>query len=702
MNRHSIPLVTHNTHTPRHTRSILACAIALGCSSSLAQTAAPIEEIVVSADFRRAAVDDIATSISVLDADLIAERNALHLEDVLRSAPNVNLASGASRARFIQIRGIGERAQYGEPLNPSVGLLIDGVDFSGIGGAALLYDVEQVEVLMGPQGTRYGSNALAGLVNIQSKAATAAPGFGLQLQSENYGGKGMAGYATGALSDTLLGRISVQTLESDGFIHNRTLNQSTNDRNEQLVRGKLQWQLSDTVSSEFTLAHIDIDNGYDAFSLDNNRETLSDEPGFDRQESLLSSFRLDATGFERFDLELLVGLADSDIAYGYDEDWTFAGFHPDEYASTDHYYRDHNTRSAEVRLLSNENGNLLRGRTSWVTGLYVLDQQVDLERRYTYLTGPFTSSYDIARTSLYGDTTTQLGGNFSLDAGLRVENVIASYRDSDLLTAYPDDVLTGGRLALNYRSSSAALWYASASRGYKTGGFNTDGSLDADLRPFDAELLWNYELGFKGALFDDQLQTQLALFYMDRDDVQINSSTLRMRADGSAEFIQYTGNAAAGFNRGIELSAQWVSNERVTVYGNLGLLDSEYQDFVNSAGDRLDGRQQAHAPDWQYTIGSNLYLLPDVTLNLNLQGADAFYFSDSHGERSSAYALLNASLSWQWQQATLRLWGRNLLEDDYYVRGFYFGNDPRDGYTAKGYTQLGEPQRIGLTLNLDF
>jgi iron complex outermembrane receptor protein len=144
------------------------------------------------------------------------------------------------------------------------------------------------------------------------------------------------------------------------------------------------------------------------------------------------------------------------------------------------------------------------------------------------------------------------------------------------------------------------------------------------------------------------------LFYMDRDEVQINSSMVRMRGDGSAEFIQYTGNAAGGFNRGLELSAQWVSNERVTLYGNLGLLDSEYEDFVNSAGDRLDGRQQAHAPDWQYTIGTNLFLRHDLTLNLNLQGRDAFYFSDSHAVRSDAYALLNATLSWQWQNLTLR------------------------------------------------
>ena len=698
MNRHS----PCNSSTRKTLRSTLACAMALGAGCAFGQTSKPIEEIVVSADFRRANVDDIAASISVLDAQLIARKNALHLEDILRNAPNVNIASGASRARFIQIRGIGERAQYGEPLNPSVGLLIDGVDFSGISGAALLYDVEQVEVLMGPQGTRYGSNALAGLVNVQSKAATPTPSFGLQLQGENYGGTGIAGYASGPLSDTVLGRLTAQTLRSDGFIHNLALDRSTNQRREDLLRGKLQWQHSALASSEFTLARIDIDNGYDAFSLDNNRETLSDEPGFDRQQSTLASYHLDAAGWAVADVELLVGLADSDIGYGYDEDWTFAGFHPDGYASTDHYFRDHSTRSAELRLLSKPDAGLLGGRTSWVTGLYVLDQQVDLERRYTYLPGPFTSSYDIARSALYGDTTTALGSSFSIDAGLRVENISAAYRDSAPLTAYPDDVLAGGRLALNWHTPGNALLYASVSRGYKTGGFNTDGSLDADLRPFDAELLWNYEAGFKGALLQDRLQLQLALFYMDRDDVQINSSTVRMRSDGSAEFIQYTGNAAAGFNRGLELNVQWLSNERVTVHGSLGLLDSEYADFINSAGADLDGRQQAHAPDWQYSLGSNLFLLPDLTLNLNLQGSDGFYFSDSHGVRSDTYHLFNASLSWQWRQATLRLWGRNLLEDDYQVRGFYFGNDPREAYAPKGYTQLGEPQRVGLSLDLEF
>ncbi|HHX83502.1 MAG TPA: Plug domain-containing protein, partial [Pseudomonadaceae bacterium] len=159
-------------HSPsKHPLSIAITSALLGCSLS-AQAQTTIEEVIVNADFRGSSLESLPTSVTVLDEQLIASRNALHLEDILLSAPNVNFAAGSSRARFYQIRGIGERSQYTAPLNSSVGVLIDGVDFSGIGAAAMLYDVEQVEILMGPQGTRYGSNALAGLINLQSRAPT--------------------------------------------------------------------------------------------------------------------------------------------------------------------------------------------------------------------------------------------------------------------------------------------------------------------------------------------------------------------------------------------------------------------------------------------------------------------------------------------------------------------------------------------------
>ncbi len=665
-------------------------------------SAAEIEEVVVTADYRKAAINDISASITVLDHRLIQQRGARHLEDILPDAPNVNLSSGASRARFYQIRGIGERGQFSEPLNPSVGVIIDGVDFSGIGNAATLYDVEQVEILMGPQGTRYGSNALAGLINLQTRAPTDELVYGLQADLANYDGKGLAGYVSGPVTDNLLYRVSVQALKSDGFSDNLYLNQPTNKRDETTFRGKLSWLLSDDITWDFNAAVIDLDNGYDAFSLDNIRDTLSDEPGRDHQKSKLFSTKLTASNFESFTLEAIVGYADSDIEYGYDEDWVHVGFDPAEYSSTDQYLRDRDTLSGEIRLVSNDNGALFSGSTSWVAGIYALQQNVDLTRVYTYLPEDFTSAYDINRLAVFAETNTALNDNWSFDLGLRAERFDASYQDSDLAGFDPEDDLYGGKIALNYRTDNNNLLYVSASRGYKVGGFNIDGSLDEDLREYGPELLWNYEIGFKGFAFNDQLETRLAVFYMDRDDVQISSSTLRLRPDGSTEFIEYVGNAAGGSNYGLELTSRWLANDILAVYGSLGLLQSEYEDFTNSAGEDLDGREQAHAPNYQFTLGTDIAITPQLLLNLNVQGKDEFYFSDSHDFRSDAYELLNASLIYSVNQYSVTLWGRNLTDKDYYVRGFYFGNDPRDGYTAKGYTQLGEPLRFGLTFNMDF
>lgn len=662
----------------------------------------PIEEIIVTADFRQAAVNSIAASIKVLDSKLMQQKNASHLEDLLLNAPNVNFSSSASRARFYQIRGIGELDQFAEPLNSSVGIMLDGVDMSGVGTAAMLYDVQQVEVLMGPQGTRYGSNALAGLINLQSKNPTGTFSKGLQVQSENYAGKGIAGYLAGPATDSLQYRMSAQTLQSEGFVRNLFLGKNTNSRNETTIRGKIRYLATPTLIIDLTTAFIDIDNGYDAFSLDNTRTTLSDAPGQDSQNSKLGTAKLTFSNIPAFNIESTVAFANNAIAYSYDEDWTYIDFHPDGYQSTDRYDRNHKTVTAEIRLLSKPAGSLLQGRTSWIAGLYSLQQDVDLTRLYTFLPENFSSQHAITKRAIYGDTSTQLNEQWSLDAGIRGERFSADYHDSNVLNFAPAETLAGGRVALNYYPIAGSLIYATIARGYKSGGFNTDGSLDADLREYATEKLWNYELGIKGGFFSERLQTQAALFVMQRDAVQISSSTVRMRKNGSAEFITYIGNAAAGTNSGLELSATVQASTHVKVYSSLGLLATQYHNFINSAGVDLDGRDQAYAPRHQYTLGMDWNLSPYLELDVNIQGRDSFYFSPSHDNQSQAYTLLNANLSYSFSNIRMTLWGRNLTNQDYAVHGFYFGNDPRDGYTAKVFTQWGEPQRYGLTMNLDF
>ena len=92
-----------------------------------------IPEIIVTADYRRRAINDVPLSLSVIDEDTIARRNAQHLEDLLGMVPNLNYSGGTSRARFFQIRGVGDLEQFDAPLNSSVGVIVDNVDFSGAG-----------------------------------------------------------------------------------------------------------------------------------------------------------------------------------------------------------------------------------------------------------------------------------------------------------------------------------------------------------------------------------------------------------------------------------------------------------------------------------------------------------------------------------------------------------------------------------------
>ena len=118
----------------------------------------------------------------MLDAPALSQPGQQHFEDVLAQVPNLNWAGGTSRPRYFQIRGIGEREQYEGAPNPSVGFLVDDIDFSGIGMLATLFDVSQVEVLRGPQGTRLGANALAGLISFHSAEPSMTPALSMEAR----------------------------------------------------------------------------------------------------------------------------------------------------------------------------------------------------------------------------------------------------------------------------------------------------------------------------------------------------------------------------------------------------------------------------------------------------------------------------------------------------------------------------------------
>ncbi|MEM1435959.1 MAG: TonB-dependent receptor [Pseudomonadota bacterium] len=689
-------------------RSALSSALILLTLSTVtvpASAAAPdapiIEELIVQGEFRRPSLGKTPASVSVIQPEDSRQTLINHLEEVLNWVPNVNLSSGGSRARFIQIRGIGERGQFAEPLNSSVGLLVDGVDLSGIGTVAGLFDTAQVEVLRGPQGTLHGANALAGLINIATNDPEDTMRARVQADLGNFDARGIGAMVTGPVGEHTAFRLAGRLYQDDGFLDNRFLDEEdTNRRDELTLRGKLSFAPTDTFGSTLAIGHLDFDNGYDAFSLDNDRNTRSDEPGQDRQETTYASLISTWQASEHFSVQNTIGWATSDSDYSYDEDWTFTGFDPIGYTSTDRYERERDTVNVDLRLVSDT--RLLNDRVDWVAGLYVLQQDVDLTRTYTFLPGPFSSRFEIDRVAIYGEATTHLSERTRVTTGLRFEQHESTYRDSEGVRFTPEDDLVGGRLLVEHDLNPQTLLYLALTRGYRAGGFNTSGTLDADLREFDPEYLWNYELGLKGRWLNDRLNVRAALFLMDRRDMQVATSLTRVRADNSAEFIDFIGNAAEGRNAGLEIEAAWYVTDQLRLFGSLGLLDTELENYTNGNGEDLDGRDQAQAPGYNFFVGAEYSFLSDWFARVELEGKDSYFLSDSHEERAPSYELINASVGYENERWAVRLWARNLTDEDYVVRGFFFGNDPRDFYTARGFNQLGEPRRVGLTANVFF
>jgi outer membrane receptor for ferric coprogen and ferric-rhodotorulic acid len=257
----------------------------------------------------------------------------------------------------------------------------------------------------------------------------------------------------------------------------------------------------------------------------------------------------------------------------------------------------------------------------------------------------------------------------------------------------------GGRLLIERDLAAGALFYAGVTRGYKAGGFNTSGTLDADLREFDPEVLWNYEIGLKGSWLDGRIEPRIAAFYMQRDDMQVNTSVVRVRPDGSAEFIEFTGNAATGTNVGVEVELTWALTEKLTAFANVGFLETDFENYINGAGEDLSNREQAQAPGYQFYVGSDYQFDHGWYAHVDFEGRDKYFFSDSHNEVSNAYVLVNASVGYDSERWGVKIWARNLTNEGVFVRGFFFGNDPRNDYTPRGFTQLGEPQRVGVSVS---
>ena len=664
----------------------------------------PIDEIVVTADFRERPLTEIPSSVTVMDAEFIEAAAVQHFEELVNRVPNLNWSGDGHRARYFQIRGVGELEQYQGAPNPSVGFLVDDIDFSGIGGIATLFDVQSVEVLRGSQGSRYGANALGGLIYIRSTEPSAEADNRVQVGAGDDDAFFWGAAFGGALNErqTATARVSVHRHRSNGFRDNSYLDrEDTNGRDESSVRARLRFEPGAAFSADVALIYSNVDNGYDGFSLDNSYTMLSDKPGKDAQESVGGSLRLDWPDLGGGSLTSITAAASSDIEYSFDADWG----NDDSWAPVVYDYlslreRERATLSQELRYVAGD----------WLFGLYALrlTDKLDTVDQGEYddsffvdtLDQQFDSDYESTNLALFAQHDRSFGDDTRLSAGLRIERRTTDYTDSDGLSAAPSETLWGGELGISHDLGDTLTAYASISKGYKASGFNL-GTVPDDTRFFGDEALWSVEIGVKTLSLRETLSLNASVFHHWRVDQQVRTSFQIEQGDPTS-----FGFATIGIDEaralGVEAELNWMPHRDWEFYASAGLLDATFEKIppIQELA-RLLGRNQAHAPTYTLAGGVSYRRENGLFARLDVTARDEFYFDVSHDQKSNSFALANLRFGYENENWLAAVWIRNLFDRTYAVRGFYFGNEPPD-FVDTLYTRLGDPRQAGITIERRF
>ena len=669
----------------------------------------------VTADLWESPLERVPASVSLYDAGALRD-GVRHFGDLVDQIPNLTWTGGTSRPRYLQIRGVGENSQYeGETPDSAVRFLVDDLDFTGLGGVASTFDVEQVEVLRGPQAGAFGPNAAGGLVRLVTAGPT--PFFAGRIEG-TIGRDGLreAGIAAGgpliAGGDprTLMGRLALYRHVSDGFRRNVTLGRDTNARDERSARLRLAGQSAGGWRWEAALLHADQRNGFDEFALNNNgRLTYSDRPGRDEQKSLASSLRGEGDVGSDLRLTAVVAALRVDSRYSYDDDWTAAS-----YAGFSDLGRERRGLSAELRLDGGAHGGAAGSAARWTLGAHAA--RLDEESRYTNedpgnLRG-LATDYAARQLSVFGQAGLPLGNAGRLVAGVRVERVAQEgagtrtrFRKSrgtyDPVANFRprfSDTLPGGKLTWERDLPGRGVVFASVTRGYKAGGVNVDARINppADPLTYRTENLWNWEAGLRGHALERRLTGGVTAFLLQRSRTQVRDS-----AGFGGNYRFFTANGRGARVAGLEATGAFAITRELSLHGSAALMDSKLERFTLTNGNAGGGRALANTPRHGYTAGLRYEARGGFFARIEQAGRAAQFDSNNHDEARRAFRVVNAAVGFGRGGWNVSVWARNLLDSRHDKRVFFFGNAEPD-YAESRYESRADPRQVGVTLTWRF
>tara|TARA_B100002052_G_C15867849_1_gene593193 strand:- start:5 stop:2365 length:2361 start_codon:yes stop_codon:yes gene_type:complete len=693
------------------------------------------DKVIVTSALKSEKLIDSKSSITVFNKNEIRNKSGSHFEYLIDEVPNLTSIGGTSRSRYFQIRGIGERSQYTGETSPnfSVGYILDGIDMSGLGMMGHLFDTKQIEIYKGPQSSVYGVNSLAGIINIKTQEPTPfiTGNFKSTIGSDNIKTNGLAvGFPISSniifkigeipINYNFLVRISGQMHSQNGFRYNTFSNSdSTNMKNESFYRAKVHWLMNDFLKFKYTYFNSHINNNYDVWSPDNNKDylTYTDRHGKDSLSTIANSLVLDFDLINKIKLEGYYKYTNTvhDIIYSYDGDWgndamwlLDYGFDPSvegyAYDFFDKTVRQRQSRSHELRLNNIDN--------TIIVGAYVsfLNEKDDANG---YLFGgdatSVASNYDITNTAYYGQMNIFSNTQTDITLNLRYENHKTFYdsNSNNYGTPLPNvdkSILhdhLGFKVSILHKLNSQKRLYVTASQGFKAGGVNQNPYLSEDSRFYSPEHNASIESGYTTT--SDNHRISINVFYMIRDNQHVQISSQQDVGDPNS-FYYFTANAGKGYNYGLEYEQKINLTQSLALKGSLGLLKTYVDNYTFDSGTdmlTLGGREQAISPMYNFNVGIDYDHYSGLFTKLEMSGKDEYFYSESHDQKSTAYLISNGEIGIDKERWNISIWCKNIFNKRYPIRGFYFGLEPPD-FTEKLYIQWSEPQHYGITLSYQF
>ncbi|MBD8495951.1 TonB-dependent receptor [Pseudomonas syringae] len=672
-----------------------------------ASEAPVLNAVTVTATRREESLQKVPVAVSVVEGEQLERDNRNGVASLVQQVPSLNFRTGASnKDTSLFVRGVGT-ISTSPGVEPTVATVIDGVVLGRPGQATLdLLDLERIEVLRGPQGTLFGKNASAGVLNVVTKAPTEAThGYIDQSWYSGHESRTRFGLGGSLIPDTLKGSVTTLFGSYDGNVDNQANGHQVNGYNRKGVRGKLQFTPSDevtfTLAADYMQSHDDAPNGVVSQALtpafanalapvragSDNRDVVSDYRSHVKDVNKGLSGQLDWQLGDHT-LTSITAWRGWDNTQYQDGD-RLAAITTAFPGTEDKGQLDYNQYSQELRLASPKGGFV-----EYVGGLFYMRGKSDETYQRTLIT-PTAREQGVADYSttsenyaVFGESTFNLTPDLRAIAGLRWSHDDLEYDHRRVSTSATtvsgiqpatrsagsvDEDGKSGRLGLQYDLSDTVTSYVTYSRGYKGPAYN----VFFNMQPRDTEALKpetsnTWEVGIKASAWNNRLSTNLAVFHSEYDNYQANFFD-----SVAGQVVTRLINAGSVKTQGVELDYALQVTSQFKVSGALAYTQARIDSFVCPAGAaascNVDGKTLPYSPDWKSYVRADYSIPLDNGLDIELssdyswQSEVQYDISQNPDTRQGAYGIWNASVALADYDAGWRvaLLGKNLADKSY-------------------------------------